>query len=191
MWPARKDPPPAPRAARRPRAAAALLAGLALGLAVLAALVAGCGRGGPGAGGGASLRSDDLQTADALEARQTVERFLSELARGKYDDAAKDYSGDLTLLRDLSWMVAPDDVAELLRNYCTRHHGACLPARVVEGRLLGPGSYEFDVEFLDTIGRPVVIGDTMMAQSLASRFTFRVQRIGVRYYVLDLPPRLR
>jgi hypothetical protein len=31
----------------------------------------------------------------------------------------------------------------------------------------------------------------MMPQTLASRFPFRVQRIGIRYYVLDLPPRLR
>ncbi len=160
-------------------------------VAPLAAL-AGCGGGGAGGGGNgleAALGAEQLQTTDALEAREVLERFLGELATGRFADAENDYSGDLTVLRDLSWMVAPDDVAELLQYYCQRHHGACLPFRLVGGRVLEAGSYEFMVEFLDTDGSPIVVGDTMMQQTRASRFPMRVQRIGIRYYVLDLPPR--
>jgi hypothetical protein len=69
------------------------------------------------------------------------------------------------------------------------HGGACLPARVVSGIKKAPGQYEFEVEFLKADGRLFQTGDTLVVETLKTRFSFRVERIGTRFFVLDLPPR--
>ena len=168
----------------RGRAAAVRVAAVAL---VCAGLVS-CGGGGGGGRGSQPLTAEALRTADALEARGVLERFLHALAVGDYALAAADFSGDLKPLRDLIPAVAPDDDAELLEKYCTQQRGACLPARVTGGRALAGRGFEFDVELLEG-GQPVATGDPLLPQSRRTRFAFRVQHIGIRYYVLDLPPR--
>lgn len=166
-------------------------AALVLALAAAAIGAAGCGRGDRDlARDELPLRSETLRTPDALEARGVLERFLHALAAGDYATAAADFSGDLKRLQDLNPLVAPDDVPELFEKYCSRHRGACLPARVVAGRVAGPGGYEFLVELLGEDDAPVAIGDPLLPQSQIRRIPFRVQRIGIRFYVLDLPPQL-
>lgn len=172
-------------------AASGRFPGRALVRAVLAAALAGtalvsCARERED-GGYRPLTAEALRTADALEARGVLERFLHALATGDFALAAEDFSGDLKPLRDLIPTVAPDDAAELLEKYCAQQHGACLPARVVGGRAAGRGGFEFEVELLED-GRPVTVGDPLIPQSRHSRVPFRVQRIGTRFYVLDLPP---
>jgi hypothetical protein len=165
-----------------PRAPTVLAAAL-----VCAALVS-CAGGGGDDHRRHPLNSGVLRTADALEARGVLERFLHSLAAGDFPLAAEDFSGDLKPLRDLIPSVAPDDAAELLEKYCTQQRGACLPARVTGGRALSRDSFEFDLELLES-GEPVAVGDPLIPQSRRTSIVFRVQRIGTRFYVLDLPPR--
>lgn len=131
----------------------------------------------------------EMSTPAAAAARRTLERFLEALAAGDYEAAASEFSGDVRFLNDLNEDVAPDDLAELLSRFCRDHGGACLPAEVVKGRKKGDGRYEFTVEFHRPDGSLYQAGDTLVVETLKTRFLFRVEEIGTRYFVLDLPPR--
>lgn len=130
-----------------------------------------------------------MSTPDAYSARRTLERFLEALAGGDYEAAANEFSGDVRFLRDLNEDVAPDDLGELLSRFCRLHGGACLPAEILGGEKKGDGQYVFEVEFRHPDGSLYRAGDTLVVETLESRFRFRVEEIGTRFFVLDLPPR--
>jgi hypothetical protein len=130
-----------------------------------------------------------MSTPEAYTARRTLERFLEALATGDYEVAANEFSGDVRFLNDLNEDVAPDDLAELLSRFCRHNGGACLPAEVIKGKKKGDGRYEFEVEFHRSDGSLYQAGDTLVVETLESRFLIRVEEIGTRFFVLDLPPR--
>jgi hypothetical protein len=133
--------------------------------------------------------NNEMLSPEAAGARLTLERYLEAMAVGDYQQAALEFSGDVRDLRNLNEDVAPDDIPELLSRFCLDHGGACLPAEIVKGRKAGHGKYVFDVEFHKADGTLFQTGDTLVVETLESGFSFRVERIGTRFFVLDLPPR--
>ena len=85
--------------------------------------------------------------------------------------------------------VHTHDHAELISRYCRLYGGACYPAEILRGNKSGAGKFVFAVQFRKPDGELLVTGDTLFIETLEDEFPFRVELIGTRYFVLDLPPR--
>src|SRR6185503_2826684 len=124
------------------------------------------------------------------EARQVLEDYLMALNSGDYVQAAKLYSGDISLLHSWNPEVG-DDLPALLERACTQNGLQCLVPRLITYRAPdSDGGYNFYVEFNnhdqtlfqlgpccgETNGRPV------------SMFPFLVEKSASSLLVTDLPP---
>ena len=141
---------------------------------------------------GSILTACEAKTAGSEQAREALVSFFDELARGRYDAAAKWYAGSYETLLGFNPQVNPDDHIALWRNGCQVNGLQCLTIRIFTfNELNSSGEYIFTVEFNTLEGELFVLPACCGQDPTAPpqfQFEYRVVQDGYgEFRVLDLP----
>ena len=139
-------------------------------------------------GGGLLEKLPDEQA----RAREALQSYFASLEAGRYADAAVFAGGGLDVLGDMNPSVPRSDTRALLEAACRGNGFQCLDVgRILSEREIVPGTYRFEVEFVNADGslfvRGPCCGATETEMPSQSVFAYDVVKMDEQFLVQQLP----